>query len=138
MSQFNSTDASWSSLSVVIANRTITGIRAISYKKSREKELLHAAGNAPIGIQHGNDTYEGSVTLLKTEFDALLDEAKRQDTDLLSFTGDIVITYKTRDNFRTDRVKNFEFTEYEKSLNQNDKFMEIELPIIFLSLEENV
>ncbi len=138
MSQFNSTDTSWSSVRVVLAGRTITGIRSISYTRAQEKELLHAAGVDPIGIQHGNKTYEGTITLLKSEHDALLDEAARQNVDLLSFTGDIVVSYQQANRIRTDRIKNFEFLSYEKSLAQNDKMMEIELPIIFLSLEENV
>jgi hypothetical protein len=138
MSQFNSADTPWSSLTVVVAGRTLTGIRGISYKKAKEKELLHAAGSKPIGIQHGNITFEGTMTLLKTEFDALLDEARRQNIDLLDLTGDIVVNYKAGSRNRTDRIKNFEFTEYEKGLEQNDKFMSIEMPIIFLDLEENV
>ena len=140
MASFNSADVAWANISVVIAGRPVVGIRGVRYKKTQEKELLYAAGNAPLGIQHGNIAYEGEIKLLKTEYDVLKDTAKQQNTDLLSLTGDIVITYtRTGVNaVRTDRIKNFEFKEFEKSMEQNAKFMEITLPIIFLNLEENV
>jgi len=140
MTSFNSADASWANISVAVAGRPIVGLRSIRYKKSQEKELLYGAGNRPLGIQHGNITYEGDIKLLKSEYDVLKDTAKAQGIDLLSLTGDIIITYtQTGSNtVRTDKVKHFEFKEFEKSMEQNSKFMEITLPIIFLALEENV
>lgn len=140
MASFNSADVAWANVSVVVAGRPLVGIRGVKYKKSQEKELLYAAGNAPLGIQHGNIAYEGEIKLLKTEYDILKDTAAAQGIDLLSFTGDIVVSYtRTGVNaVRTDRIKNFEFKEFEKGMEQNAKMMEITLPIIFLKLEENV
>jgi hypothetical protein len=140
MSSFNSADFAWASLTVVLAGRPLVGIRGIQYKVSQEKELLHAAGNEPLGIQHGNKMYEGSIKLLKTEYDRLRATVAAQGLDMLSFTGDILVTYLRAGAqvASNDRIKSFEFKELDKALEQNAKYMEMTLPIIFLGVEENV
>lgn len=140
MASFNSADVAWGNYKVVVAGRLITGIRGITYKVTQEKELLYAGGNEPIGIQHGNKAYEGEIKLLKTEYDALRAQAAAQGTDILSLTGDIIVSYDRTGSgaITTDRIKSFEFKEFNKGGEQNSKFMEITLPIIFLKLEENV
>ena len=50
---------------------------------------------------------------------------------------DVVVSYgnpSKGDVIHTDLVRGAQFTEVPKSLNQNDKFMEIELPFIALDI----
>ena len=71
MDIFNSKEYEWSSISVVMAGRMVTGIRAIRYTKRQEKEALYAKGDRPHSIQRGNKSYETSVTLLQGELEAM-------------------------------------------------------------------
>ncbi len=134
---FNSREYEWADVTVVVAGRDVTGIRGISYTPSQEKELLYAKGDKPHGIQRGNKSYTGSVRVLQSELEALQDAA---GGDILDINVNIIVSYgnpSKGDIIRTDLLKGVEFTDVPKTLNQNDKFMEIELPILMLDVVNN-
>lgn len=133
----NTREYEWSDVTVVMAGRDVTGIRGISYNPSQEKEALYAKGNKPHGIQRGNKSYEGSIRLLQSELDALNAAA---GGDALDVSFDIVVSYgnpSKGDIIKTDLLKGVEITSMPKGLNQNDKFMEIELPLVMLDVVDN-
>ena len=133
----NTREYEWSDVSVVLAGRDVTGIRGVSYQSDQEKEALYAKGNKPHGIQRGNKSYTGSIRLLQSEYDALNAAA---GGDVLDANFDIVVAYgnpSKGDVITTDLLVGVEITSKPKSINQNDKFMEIELPIVMLDVKEN-
>ena len=135
---FNTHEYEWSDVTVVLAGRDVTGLRGISYSSAQEKEALYAKGNMPHGIQRGNKSYTGSIRLLQSEVIAL--QAASATGSILDITTDVVVAYgnpSMGDVIHTDLVRGVEFTEEPKSLNQNDKFMEIELPFIALAVEND-
>ena len=134
---FDSREYEWADVTVVMAGRDVTGIRGVSYTSSQEKEALYAKGNKPHGIQRGNKSYEGSIRLLQSEYEALNAAA---GGDALNVSFNIVVAYgnpSKGDVIRTDLLIGVEITSKPKSLNQNDKFMEIELPLIMLDIKED-
>lgn len=137
---FNSKEYSWSNVEVVMLGRPVTGIRGVTYKATQEKEVIYARGNKPRAIQHGNKSFDGTIGILQSELEALLvaSGAGKNVLDIPAF--DIVVAYVPdgSGDIITDIIKNVEFTEMEKSLNQNDKLMEVELPFIALDIEYNV
>lgn len=137
---FNSQEYAWSNVEIVMFGRPVTGIRGIKYKEAQEKEILYARGNKPRSTQRGNKSYDGSITLLQSEIEAIYKSVgkKKGLVDIPPF--DIVVSYIPDDSTTivTDIVKNAEFTEGEKSMKQGDKFMEVELPIIALGIDYNV
>ena len=133
----NTREYEWSDVSVVLAGRNVTGIRGVSYNSDQEKEALYAKGNKPHGIQRGNKSYTGSIRLLQSEYDALNAAA---GGDALNVSFNIVVSYgnpSKGDVIKTDLLQGVEITSKPKSLNQNDKFMEIELPLIMLDVVED-
>ena len=131
---FNSKEYEWADVTVVMAGRDVTGIRGVSYTSSQEKEALYAKGNKPHGIQRGNKSYEGSIRILQSELDALNAAA---GGDVLDVNFNIIVAYgnpSRGDVIRTDLLSGVEITSVPKGLNQNDKFMEIELPIVALDI----
>lgn len=127
----------WADVSVVLAGRDVTGIRGVSYNSDQEKEALYAKGNKPHGIQRGNKSYEGSIRLLQSEYDALNAAA---GGDALDVSFNIIVSYgnpSRGDVIKTDLLVGVEITSKPKGLNQNDKFMEIELPLVMLDVVEN-
>ena len=133
---FNSREYEWSDVTVVLAGRDVTGIRGISYSPAQEKEALYAKGNKPHSIQSGNKSYSGSVRLLQSELLALQAAAG----DVLDITTDIVVAYgnpSKGDVIHTDLVRGVSFTEVPQAINQNDKFMEIEIPFVALDIVNN-
>ena len=134
---FNSKEYEWADVTVVMAGRDVTGIRGVSYTASQEKEALYAKGNKPHGIQRGNKSYEGSIRILQSELDALNAAA---GGDVLDVSFNIVVAYgnpSKGDVVRTDLLSGVEITSVPKGLNQNDRFMEIELPLVMLDVIEN-
>lgn len=133
--RFNSREYEWSDVSVVLAGRMVTGIRGVSYTSSQEKEALYGKGNKPHSIQRGNKSYSGSIKLLQSELEALQLAA---NGDVLDISFNVVVSYGNPtqgDVITTDLLVGCEITEVPKGLNQNDKFMEIELPLIMLDVK---
>jgi len=136
--EFSTKEYEWSDIEVLLLGRPVTGIRDIKYKATQEKEVLYARGNKGRSIQKGNKIYDGSIMILQSELDALINAAGA-DKDALDIPPfDIVIAYVSGGILKTDIVKNAEFTEFEKGMAQNDKNMEIELPFICLDIQYNV
>lgn len=129
---FNTREYEWSDVSVVLAGRVVTGLRGVKYASKQEKELLHAKGNKPHSIQRGNKTYEGEVTLLQSEYEALRVAA---GGDILDLSCDVVVSYgnpSKGDVVTSDLLVSVEFTEDNTEWKQGDKFQEKTLPFIFL------
>ena len=135
---FNSKQYAWSNLEVVALGRKIIGLRGLEYKTNREKEPVYGAGDKPMGIQHGNKSYSGTLTLLQSEMEALARFAKDGGhEDITDVEFDIVAAYVPKGGgpIVTDVVKFASITEIPKGLKQNDKFQEIALPFIALDVE---
>lgn len=134
MDIFNSKEYEWSDITLIVAGRVVTGVRAIKYTRKQEKELLYAKGNKPHSIQRGNKSNEGTLTLLQSELEALNLAA---GGDVLDIQFNIVCSYGNPlkgDVIHTDLVKGVELTEIPKGMSQGDKFAEIELPWIALDI----
>lgn len=129
---FNSREYEWSDITVVVAGRPVTGFRAVDYSSKQEKEALYAKGNKPHGIQRGNKSYEGSITLLQSEYEALRHAC---GGDVLDASFDLVVAYGNAskgDAIVSDILVGAEVTEDNTEWKQGDKFQEKKLPFIFL------
>lgn len=129
---FNSREYEWSDINVVMAGRNVTGFRAVSYTSKQEKEALYAKGNKPHSMQRGNKSYEGSISLVQSEYEALKQAA---GGDILDASIDLVVSYGNPtkgDTIVTDLLQGVEFTDDKTEWKQGDKFQEKELPFIFL------
>lgn len=119
-------------MSVVMAGRMVTGLRGVKYSAKQEKELLHAKGNKPHSIQRGNKTYDGEITLLQSEYEALKQAC---GGDILDSSLDIVAAYgnpSAGDVITTDILIGVEFTEDNTEWKQGDKYQEKTLPFLFI------
>ncbi|AUS04487.1 hypothetical protein [Pseudotamlana carrageenivorans] len=132
---FNSRQYEWADLTLILGGQDITGIRAVKYTEKIEREPLYAKGRYPHAIQSGNIAFEGEITLLQSDYEALV---RAGNGSVLSLSLDGLFAYgnpSAGDAIQTDRAIGIRFTEAAKELNQGDKFMEITLPFIFLKLK---
>jgi len=137
--EFNSAEYAWKDLYIFIDGNLITGIQNIEYSQSTENEYVYGRGSAPRNIQQGNESYEGTLTLLQSEYEALREAvvaAGYKNITKPFFT--VNVTYMIGTNFQTDTVRQLKFNEVPKSMAQNDKFMSLELPFMALDVKENV
>lgn len=128
----NTREYEWSDVNVVMAGRPVTGLRGVKYSAKQDKELLHAKGNKPHSVQRGNKTYDGEITLLQSEYEALKQAC---GGDILDASMDIVAAYgnpSAGDVITTDILVGVEFTEDTTEWKQGDKFQEKTLPFLFI------
>lgn len=136
---FNSKEYSYVNINVVVLGRTLTGLRGIEYTPKMNKELLYGAGVNPKAIQSGRREYEGTLTVLQSELEALNRAAKEAGyTDCLDLEFDIVVTYVSDGVISTDIVRCASITEYPKGMKEGDLYSEHALPFIALRIDTNV
>ncbi len=140
---FDSREYEFADIRVSLLGMELTGLRGLTYKKSQEKELIYGAGNQPKAVQRGNKKYEGSLMLLKSDFNALNAAARAAGyddiTDVPGKNIDITCLYQKSDDasqLNTDTLQNVEFSDFEDGMKTGDKFKEIALPLIFLRLKQ--
>lgn len=129
---FNSREYEWADVTAIVGGKDIEGLRGVTYKRSKEKELVYGKGNEPIAIQSGNVSYEGELTMLRSDYQALKEAGKGT---ILDMQIDIVVSYgnpSRGDAMTTDKLLGVQFTEENDSMSQGDKYMEVSLPFIFL------
>ena len=138
MAIFNSKQYSWCSISVLLGGRILDGCTAIEYTEKKEKDLLYGRGCKPHGVVGGNVSYEGKISIWQSELEAMTRDETNKNILALSF--DIVVAYVPNDGGQivTDILKGVEFTEVKKGMNQGDKNMIVELPILFIDVKRQV
>ncbi len=134
----NTRQYEWSDITLILGGRDITKIRAVKYAEKIERESVYAKGRFPHSIQSGNISYEGEITVLQSEYEALV---KAGNGTILSLVLDALCVYGNPlkgDAMITDRIQGIQFTEAAKEMKQGDKFQEITLPFICLKIVNQV
>ncbi len=135
---FNSRQYEWADLSLIAGGKDVTGIRGVKYSEKMEREAVYAKGRDAHSIQTGNSTVEGEITVLQSEYEALV---KAGGGSIMSLSLDALVAYgnpANGDAIITDRLLGIRFTESAKELKQGDKFMEISLPFVALRVQNQV
>ena len=130
-------ECTWKEMIVAISGANVTKIRGVKYKVESDDEPLHAAGSEPISIQSGNKKYTGSFKFLKGALDDLQIAAKAAGAaDLTGIIFTITVSYVPAGSreLMTDTLTNCKISSWEKGWEQGAKYMDIEVPINFLSL----
>lgn len=137
---FDTREFEFADTKVSMLGRELTGLRGLTYKKSQEKEPVYGAGNEPRAIQRGNKKYEGSLMLLKSDFDLLNEAAVAAGyEDIVDVPGhliNITCVYQKQGSakIQTAQIIGVDFTEYEDGMKQADKFKEVSLPFLALKV----
>lgn len=135
MATFSSKQYSWCEVSVVYGSRILEGITGIEYTEKQEKDYLYGRGCKPHQIVSGNKTCDGKIKIWQSELEAMICDAPNKDVLQLEFN--ITIAYVPKDGGQTviDILKGVQITEIGKAINQGDKNMIVELPIMFLDVD---
>ncbi len=137
---FNSKEFEFADVKVSLLGANLSGLRGLTYKKSQEKEVVFGQGNEGKAIQRGNKKYEGTLMLLKSDYDMLNRAAIAAGyEDIVDVPGKLIqiaCVHKKDgvDGLSTVFILNVEFTEAEDGMKQNDKFKEISLPFLALKI----
>ena len=135
MARYSVDQYDWASCTITLLNKELVGARGFTVTVEQEKEQIYGAGNEALAIGKGNKTVSGELVLLQSEFEALNEAAAGNILDLRSLQ--IIFAYESESGeFFTNTVWGAEFTNYDKSLANNDKMMEITIPFVALDFQE--
>jgi hypothetical protein len=132
MTIINGREYEFADLTLILGGRDVIGFRGAEYGRKQEKELLYGKGNRPISVQKGNISYEGTLTVTQSELDTLQLLGRGS---ILGLNLNAVLCYGNPANgdvMITDKLFGIQFTEEVKNIQQGDKFMNIQLPFIYL------
>jgi hypothetical protein len=135
---FNSREYEWGDFTLILGGRDLTGIRGIKYTEKVEREAVYAKGRDAHSIQTGNSAVEGEISVLQSEYEALVIAG---GGSIMGLSVDALASYgnpSTGDSIITDKVVGIRFTEFSKEFKQGDKFMEMKLPFIALRVKPQV
>lgn len=129
---------SWADIDIRVNGEAISTAQAVSYKETQTKEVVYGKGNEPIGVQRGQKSYSGSISLLQCEYEAIV--ASTKNKSILDAHFDIVVTYGTASNgdqLLTDVLQGCEITDAENKMDNKATSMTVELPFVFLRLKKH-
>jgi len=135
---FNSREYEWADLTLILGGRDVTGIQAVKYAEMMEREPIYAKGRNAHSIQTGNSAVTGEITMLQSEYEALVVSGKGS---IMSLSLDALVAYGNPLNLDAivkDRIVGIRFTESTKDIKQGDKFMAITLPFVALRIQNQV
>lgn len=137
---FSTAQYAFKDINVVILGRTLIGFQGVKYKVISEKEPVFGRGKKALAIQDGNERIEGELMLLQSELELLRSTIRTANpaAKITDVSFDIVVSYGDGNSAVTDVIRSAKITEYEKGMEQNDKFMQISLPFLALDLNEGV
>ena len=142
MSKTNSTPfvngfiPAWANITLAVNGVPIVGISSINYSEVHEASSVMGRGNVAVARGVGNHTFEGSITLEKSEVLALQQAAKSQGlldadiTGLLPFTITVSWSGDQGQVPNTDILYNCQFLQNVIGSSQGDTQVDVEIPLI--------
>ena len=126
---------SWESVTVSFPEFDLQ-VQSIDYDDELEKELKYGTGNTPRGYGTGNYKANAKVTLLREDYDDLLDYCKSKGIPLFRLEiPKIIVSYANDDDVtRTDVINKVSIAKIADKPKQGDKSMTVDLDLLVAGL----
>lgn len=123
----------WSDVDIKLPGLSLE-LQEISYDDELEKELAYGKGQKPRGYGEGNYKAEGKVSLLRDDYDALLDYCRSKGIPLFKLViPKIVVSYANQgDRTRSDVLNNVTFSKRSNKAAQGDKSIKVDLDMLIV------
>lgn len=111
----------------------------ISYDDELEKELAYGLGSKPRGYGRGNYKASGKLSLLRDDYDALLDYCRQQNISFFALEFPrIVVSYANEgERTRQDVLNKVSFTKRSNKAAQGDKNLKVDLDLMIAGVIEH-
>lgn len=111
----------------------------ISYDDELEKELAYGLGSKPRGYGRGNYKASGKLSLLRDDYDDLLDYCRAQGESFFALEfPKIVVSYANEgDRIRQDVLNRVSFTKRSNKVAQGDKSLKVDLDLTIAGVIEH-
>jgi hypothetical protein len=136
----------WKNLKLLVDGRLITELTDIEYGSEKNLEEIFGAGDEAQFIGEGNKTTSGSMEMLQSGYEALVEEAKKRggnDVTDLEVTAVIAYIPKTTDTALlnktiVDRAVGIKFSKGGKKFSQGNTHIKVALPFKALRIENQI
>lgn len=137
----NQNEYAWEDIQIVLPGKPlpIEGVVAVEYTEKKEHMNIYGRGSKPIRMGRGKTEYEGSITLLQSEIEALQQSlpAGKSLTQMVPFT--ITVAYAPEGGVSVvDQLLFCRIKEVKKGIKQGDGNMEVALSLAIGDIKYNV
>lgn len=110
-------------------------VQEISYNDELEKEVAYGKGQKPRGYGEGNYKADGKLTMLKDDFDDLVNYCKAQGVALYKLVvPKIVVSYaNATQKTKTDVLNAVTFTKVSHKDAQGDKSLKVDIDFLIVN-----
>lgn len=124
----------WEDISIRLPHGLLLDVESIEYSDKKEVEAVYGKGSNPRGYSAGNYSAEGKLTLLREEFNRLLDHVRSLGVTLYNLPPfPITVGYANEDEpATTDVLKGCKITETSNSNSQGDQSVKVDLSLKIL------
>ena len=124
----------WGDVSIKLPGLELEA-QEISYNDELEKEVAYGKGQKPRGYGEGNYKADGKVTLLKDDFDDLVNYCKSQGVAFYKLVvPKIVVSYANlMQKTKTDVLNTVTFTKISQKDAQGDKSLKVDIDFIIVN-----
>lgn len=107
-------------------------VTEISYEDEREIEEIYGKGAKPRGYGTGNYKSSGKMTMLRDDYDGMLDYCKQKGIAFYNLDiPSIIVSYANDgDRTRIDELRRVKFSKRSNKASQGDKKIAIELDFV--------
>lgn len=122
----------WESITIALPYGVVIGVESIDYDDGKEAELVYGKGGKALGYGEGNYEASAKMTLLRDEYDKLLDYAKSTGKPLYGIKPfPITVSYADDlGSITTDVIKGAKLTKNTHKAAQGDKKLSIDLELL--------
>ena len=128
----------WADVNLQLPGVTIEP-QEISYDDELEKELAYGLGSKPRGFGRGNYKASGKLSLLRDDYDTLLDYCRQQGKSFfgLEFPKVIVSYANEGDRTRQDVLNRVSFSKRSNKAAQGDKNLKVDIDLMIAGTIEH-
>ena len=122
----------WEDITIGLPYGVAIGIESIDYDDAKEAELVYGKGGKAMGYGRGNYEANAKITILRDEFDRLLDYTKEVGKALYAISPfSITVNYANDgESPRTDVIKGAKLTKQAHKAAQGDKKISVDLELL--------
>ncbi len=122
----------WESITIALPYGVVIGVESIDYDDSKEAELVYGKGGKAVGYGNGNYEANAKITLLRDEYDRLLEYARENGKALYKLPPFPITVSYANDGERpkTDVIKGAKLTKNAHKAAQGDKKLSVDLELL--------
>lgn len=124
----------WSSIDIQIPGLSLE-VQEISYDDELESELVYGRGALPRGYGNGNYKASGKITMLRDDYNDLLDYCKKNNTPFYKIVIEKIIVSYANDGqaTRSDVINKVKFSKRTNKAANGDKSFKVDLDLLIMS-----